>query len=403
MTDRAKYKRAKEGDIAYNMMRMWQGAVGSVPVDGLVSPAYVVARPLEGCNALYFSYLFRTAAYQQEVNNASRGIVSDRNRLYWVDFKPLPSVVPPPEEQAAVVRFLGHANRRIDLAIQAKKKLIVLLNEQKQAIIHQAVTRGLDSNVRLKPSGVGCLRDVPEHWEHKRLKTLSVFITSGSRGWARFYSDSGSIFLRIGNISTSSIDLRLDRISYVTPPADTEGERTRAKANDILLSITAQIGAVGIVPTGFGEAFVNQHTALIRLRSGISVPRWVAYVLLSRFGKEQCQLLTNGGTKVGLTLDDVRCLSIICPPVEEQVRIVSEIEKRSGALNTSIAHTEREIALIQEYRTRLISDVVTGKLNVREAARHLPDETEELNTLEADNGDVEFELELDDIVEEAGA
>src|SRR3989440_10681368 len=87
MSDRAKYKRAAKGDIAYNMMRLWQGAVGVAPVDGLVSPAYVVARPLHGVHSQYFSYLFRTSAYMTEVDKYSRGIVKDRNRLYWQDFK----------------------------------------------------------------------------------------------------------------------------------------------------------------------------------------------------------------------------------------------------------------------------------------------------------------------------
>ena len=95
MSDREKYKRAAQGDIAYNMMRMWQGAVGVAPVDGLVSPAYVVARPFVDTESRYFSYLFRTSAYMREIDGYSRGIVKDRNRLYWEDFKRMSSCVPP--------------------------------------------------------------------------------------------------------------------------------------------------------------------------------------------------------------------------------------------------------------------------------------------------------------------
>src|SRR5690606_27301384 len=115
----------------------------------------------------------RTGAYMDEVNKFSRGIVSDRNRLYWEDFKQMPSPYPPPEEQAAIVRFLDHADWRIRRYIRAKRQLIALLNEQKQAIIHRAVTRGLDPHVQLKPSGVEWLGDVPEHWEIRRLKFLA--------------------------------------------------------------------------------------------------------------------------------------------------------------------------------------------------------------------------------------
>ena len=106
------------------------------------------------------------------------------------------------------MRFLDWANGRLERAIRAKRKVIALLNEQKQAIIHRAVTRGLDPSVPLKPSGIPWLGDIPQHWEVRRLKSLCRFVTSGSRGWARYYADAGLVFLRIGNISTTSIDLR---------------------------------------------------------------------------------------------------------------------------------------------------------------------------------------------------
>ena len=158
------------------------------------------------------------------------------------------------------------------------------------------------------------------------------------------------------------------------PPLGSEGERTRALPDDLLLSITAQIGAVGVVPRGLGEAFVNQHTALIRVLQGESIPRWVAYCLLSEFGKDQCRLMTNGGTKIGLTLDDVRCIAVVLPPLNEQVALVNSIERQTGNLDTSISRLEREIDLLRGYRTRLVADVVTGKVDVREAAAHLPEE-----------------------------
>jgi len=284
------------------------------------------------------------------------------------------TLIPPPAEQAAIVRFLDWTNERLERAIRAKRKVIALLNEQKQAIIHRAVTRGLDPSAPLKPSGIPWLGDIPQHWEVRRLKSLCRFVTSGSRGWARYYADAGLIFLRIGNISTTSVDLRLKHITYVTPPAGAEGERTRAMPNDLLLAITAQIGAVGIVPERLGEAFVNQHTALIRLRPGESVPRWIAYGLLSQFGKDQCRLMTNGGTKIGLTLDDVRCLVVLLPSRDEQTTIVNDIERQTRALDVAISRLEREIDLLREYCTRLVADVVTGKLDVREAAALLPDE-----------------------------
>lgn len=170
MTDRAKYQRAARGDLAYNMMRMWQGAVGVAPSDGLVSPAYVVARPHPETNSAYYAYLFRTAPYMREVDVFSRGIVPDRNRLYWESFKQMPSPYPPLDEQRLIVRFLDRHGAQTAKFIRAKKQLIALLNEQKQAIIHDAVTRGLDPNVKLKSSSIPWLGDVPEGWALRKIR-----------------------------------------------------------------------------------------------------------------------------------------------------------------------------------------------------------------------------------------
>jgi len=164
MSDREKYKLAVKGDIAYNMMRMWQGAVGVAPVDGLISPAYVVARPYPEVYSRYYAYLFRTAAYMDEVDKYSHGIVKDRNRLYWDEFKQMPSAFPPPDEQTTIANFLDQNWVLVHRFIRNKDRLIELLQEQKQAIIGHAVTRGIDPDVHFKPSGIDWLGDVPEHW-----------------------------------------------------------------------------------------------------------------------------------------------------------------------------------------------------------------------------------------------
>ena len=144
MAVRSEYKRAVEGDIAYNMMRMWQGAVGLVPADGLVSPAYVVARPLKGTESRYFSTLFRTKGYMAEVDKYSHGIVRDRNRLYWEDFKQMPTPYPPPDEQSYIVRFLDKTTYDIDTAIDGARRQIETLRELRTRLIADVVTGKLD-------------------------------------------------------------------------------------------------------------------------------------------------------------------------------------------------------------------------------------------------------------------
>jgi type I restriction enzyme S subunit len=169
-----------------------------------------------------------------------------------------------------------------------------------------------------KDSGIEWLGEIPAHWEAKRLKFLTEFVTSGSRGWAQYYSDDGAIFLRIGNLSRTSIDLDLSDIQYVCPPQGTEGERTRVKQYDILISITAYIGSTAIVTENIGEAYVNQHIALARPRRNVILPKWLGYCLISQVGQEQFGILLYGGTKDGLGLDDVDNLLVVMPSQSEQ-------------------------------------------------------------------------------------
>ena len=144
MSDRNLYKRAVKDDIAYNMMRMWQGAVGVAPVDGLVSPAYVVAKPREGTEPRYFDYLFRTGTYLIEVDKHSRGIVKDRNRLYWEDFKQMPTPRPPTNEQVLIADAVDRKVRLTQEAIRNARQQIILANELRTGLINDIVTGKFD-------------------------------------------------------------------------------------------------------------------------------------------------------------------------------------------------------------------------------------------------------------------
>lgn len=171
--DKSAYKLVCPGDIAYNKMRAWQGAIGVSDLRGIISPAYVVQRMRGAHNPRYFHHLFRTPGFAKEAESWSYGITSDMWSLRPEHFKAIYSTLPPAEEQSAIVRFLDHAIHRLDKAIRAKRKTIALLNEQKQAIIHRAVTRGLDPDVPLKDSGIPWLGQIPAHWELRRFKFLA--------------------------------------------------------------------------------------------------------------------------------------------------------------------------------------------------------------------------------------
>lgn len=313
-------------------------------------------------------------------------------------------VLPPYSEQAAIVRFLDHVDRRIRRYIRSKQKLIALLNEQKLAIIQRAVTRGLDPNVRLKSSGVEWLGDVPEHWEVKRLRNLTTRVTSGSRGWSDYASAFGPLFIRIGNLTRNSLDLDVTEEVRLNLPESVLGEaaRTQVAPNDVLLSITAFIGSVAVVPADLGEAYVSQHVACCRLSPEVANARWVGYVLLSPIGKTHGILSMNGGTKQGLSLDDVKNHIVLVPPRAEQDELVRKIDSQVSETETAILAIRHEIRVLREYRTRLIADVVTGKVDVREVAAQLPEEDEETEPL--DETDAFDEVAEEESLElEAGA
>ncbi len=367
MSDRDKYKRAAEGDIAYNMMRMWQGAVGVAPVDGLVSPAYVVARPFEDTDSRYFSYLFRTSAYMAEVDGYSRGIVKDRNRLYWEDFKRMPSCVPPPDEQRRIADHLDAHGRFVQRFIRNRRRLIEVLNEQKQAIIDRLVTRGLDPSVRLKPSGIAWL-EIPAEWEVNRLRNVAELVVSN----VDKHTHDGEIPVRLCNYVDVYKNRRItgDLPFMAATASPDEVRRFRLHRGDVVVTKDSEIWTDIAVPALVdyeAEDFVcGYHLAILRpferMRSA-----YLLHVLQAKSVVVQFHVEAQGVTRFGLSHSAIKNVIVPYPTPAEQDAIVAAIEEQTRDIDCAIRRTLREIELIREYRTRLISEVVTGKIDVREA------------------------------------
>jgi type I restriction enzyme S subunit len=276
-------------------------------------------------------------------------------------------VLPTLQEQRSIAAFLDRETGKIDALVAKKKRLIELLQEKRTALITRAVTKGLDPDVPMKDSGVEWLGEIPATWKVKRIKNLSRFVTSGSRGWAEYYAEEGPLFLRIGNLRSGSIELNLNDLQHVCPPEGAEGARTRVHPGDLLISITALIGAVAVVPQGLPDAFVNQHLALVRLSDTSVEPRWLAYCVLSRVGQEQFSVELYGGTKDGLGLEDIRSLVVLLPPMTEQRRIVELLDTEDANTESLIRKIREGIEKLKEFRTALISAVVTGKIDVQDS------------------------------------
>jgi type I restriction enzyme, S subunit len=383
--DRSNYKLVQPGDIAYNKMRAWQGALGVSEYRGIISPAYVVQRPRYRANPEYFHRLLRTPAFAKEAERWSYGITSDMWSLRPEHFKLIYSCLPPLAEQAAIARYLDYMDRRVRRLVRAKRKLIKLLEEQKQAIIHRAVTRGLDPDVPLKPSGVEWLGDIPQHWE---VWQLGHFCRIGngstpSRGNTSYWSDGHYPWL---NSSYANEDAITQADQFVTAVALEECHLPIVPSGSLLVAITGQGKTRGKAAMLSMEATINQHLAYVTPKAAIASGRYLQRVFDGAYSHLRSISDDSGSTKGALTCGDLKHFRIALPEVPEQVAIVDHLDQATGDIDATIDRARREIELLQEYRTRLIADVVTGKLNVREAAADLPDEPDESEPLdEADD------------------
>lgn len=385
MSDAEKYKRAAKGDIAYNMMRMWQGALGTAPVDGLVSPAYVVARPFEETNPNYYSYLFRTEAYKAEVDGYSRGIVKDRNRLYWNDFKCMPSCFPPPEEQAAIVRFLDANAVLVRQFIRNRRRLIYALTEQKQAIINRAVTHGLNPNVRMKPSGVDWLQDIPEHWE---------IVRNGRLFAQRNETDFAELPILEVSLNTGVSVRDMSNTKRKQVMSDREKYKKADRGDLAYNMMRLWQGAVGTVPV---NGLVSPAYVVARPFKNTNT-KFYAFLFRTNDYMAEIDGYSRGIVKDRNRLywEDFKRMTSVFPPRCEQDQIAEMIEQFESDFRIAIGTIDREIALMMEYRDRLIACVSAGALDVRFLnfdAGDLLDTTEE--DFETDSADEEeFDEEL---------
>ena len=292
------------------------------------------------------------------------------------------AVFPTLSEQTAIVRFLDHADRHIRRYILAKQKLVKLLEEQNKALIHRAVTRGLDPNVRLKPSGVEWLGNVPKHWKILPLKRwVSTKITDGPHETPALLDD-GIPFMSAESMVGGRLDFSRRRGFISREQHEIYCRKCRPRRDDIFMCKSgATTGKVAIVETA-DEFSVWSPLALIRVESHKVLARLLFAVLQTRYVQRQVQDTWSYGTQPNLAMRAMERLVVVLPPIDEQQEVLAHLDRTTKKPSEAIDRAHREISLLREYRTRLIADVVTGKLDVRSAARRLPDEIKEPEPLD---------------------
>ncbi len=366
------YKLCWPGDLVINSLWAWAGGLGVSNYHGIISSAYGVYRIRRDApmNPAFVHVVVRSSSFNWELRVRSKGVWISRLQLTDISFLDAPMHIPPPEEQAAIVRFLDWANGRLERAIRAKRKVIALLNEQKQAIIHRAVTRGLDPSVPFKPSGIPWLGDIPEHWKTRKLKFL-VSIVGGmtpNKGVERFWGG------QVPWVSPKDMKVReiVDSQDHITHAAIRETGVILIQPPAVLIVVRGMILA-RTFPTGVTTVPVTMNQDMKAL---VSKQEMEADYMVSLFTGIQRELLRHveiaGHGTCCLRTDSLKNLVVPLPSLSEQKSIGKFLTSELKIVNTAIARMELEIGLLREYRTRLVADVVTGKLDVREAADRLP-------------------------------
>jgi len=350
------YQGIRKGDLVIHGMDAFAGAIGVSDSDGKGTPVYNVCQPRKGVNAAYYAHLVREMSQSQWILALAKGIrersTDFRFEMFGGQFVPLP----PPSEQAAILRFLDWATGRLERAIRAKRKVIALLNEQKQVIIHRAVTRGLDPTVPLKDSGIPWIGEIPAHWEVARVK--NQFRCLNTKRIPLNAVERGSMTVRTYDYyGASGVIDKVDDYLFDDELLLIAEDGANLVLRNLPLAIIAR-----------GRFWVNNHAHILKPLHGNIV--YLAHVLETLNYKPWI----SGAAQPKLTQDRLMAISVAIAPPEEQDLIVNHTNEHTRPLNSAISRLEREITLLREYRARLVADVVTGKLDVREAASRLPDE-----------------------------
>ena len=361
-SDSLSYSVCHPNDLVMNKYQAHAGLFGCAVERGLITPNYTVFRPAYKANTLYYAELFRSLAYRTAFEIESYGVGDGMAPLYTNVFYRVPVVVPPLTEQSSIVRYLNHVDRRVRRLVRAKRKMIALLTEQKQAIIHLAVTRGLDPDVPLELSGLPWCPQVPAHWDLKPnrafLRLRKVLVGERHTEYTLLSLTKKGVIVR---------DLSENKGKF----SSDMGTSQEVRAGDLVMCLFD-------VPETPRTVGLSKHSGMITGAYTVFEPRDEDVVeWLERFyiAMDDRKLLSPLYSGLRNTIPKPRFLGAKTPiPTSpERAGLISSIQEMEASTEAAVARAQHEIELLEEYQTRLIADVVTGKLDVREAAAALPE------------------------------
>lgn len=394
----AGWQRIHRGDFAISGMNAHLGGMGVSDSGGKCSPIYLVLNPHDTTNAHYIARVVRYIAHIGNLKTLVNTIRYNSADFKREDLKQLRVFCPPNEEQATIVRFLDTLDRRVNRLLRIKRRLIVLLNEQKQAIIHRAVTKGLNPEVPMKPSGIDWLGEIPTHWVTTRVGKHIELMTGFPFKSEEFSPNEADIRLLRGiNIAPGAV--RWNSVVYWASDDAPKYSAFQLRVDDIVIGMDRPIIGSGIRVAVIGEkdlpCLLLQRVARIRPAASIS-EKFLTLLFSGKSFAEYLAPIFTGVSVPHISPEQIRSYSVALPSLNEQREIVDWLQVNLTRIDNTIIQAKNEIELIREYRTRLIADVVTGKLDVRDAilpdafphseesAENLLDEAGELDEMDAD-------------------
>jgi type I restriction enzyme S subunit len=351
----------RQGTICFSKLRPYLAKALLAPADLIGTSELLVARALRSVHPEYVLYWLLSHRFINAINDTVVG--TKMPRVDWPIFAGMPVPLPKVDEQRRVAYWLDLQTLRIDKRRELLGKKRELLGDLRTNLISETLASGLREQEKAS-TGLPNIPVLPVGWKASHAKRLLRFITSGSRGWAEYYADEGDFFLRIGNLTRETIELDLSEVQHVALPSKAaEGKRTRIREGDMLVSITADLGSIAVAPRLTTPAYVNQHIALCRPKDSVH-PRWLGYAMLSQQTKRQMMSSGYGGTKIQLSLDDVRNVWLAVPPLAEQHEIAAFLDRKLSQIDRQIALIDQLDDLLQQQRKAIIHEAVTGKIDL---------------------------------------
>ena len=361
------YLVVQPGDIVFNKLRTWQGGLGISNFNGIVSPAYYVCRPTDKVAPKYIHYLLRSDIYKAELTRISKWMPPSQFDINWNDLRNLPILLPSLSKQRNISVFLDRKTSQFDDLIARKQRLIELLHEQRTALINRAVTKGLNPDAPMKDSGIEWLGEVPAHWTIGQLRYASESIQTGPFGsqlHSEEYIDDGIPVINPSNIGNGKI--KANWSITVDESVFQRLTRHRLDVGDIVFGRRGEMGRCALVTEKEDGWLCGTGCLRLRLNTEKVFPPFIAIYLSTIRIKEWLELQSVGSTMSNLNTEILSRIPIPLLSVDEQQKIVEAINTSESQISTIIDKETKLIELLRSFRTSLISEVVTGKIDVRD-------------------------------------